>query len=271
MCIRDRSKEDGDDDGDDDDDGDGDDGDDGDAYGDERSLLISDELSSVNQTPKQLDTTDDDALSYTESIKYLADDKNVEGEEEEDDEDEEANESDNEATDDYRFSSRERDSVLVSSDEDDGKASINSDSDDGSLKASRSGYLSKMIDDDESSDHDDEEKSTLDHNNAEDSENVNSKDSGVESTKNVNSDEEDSADEDKDLEESSTRAVSYTHLDVYKRQVIEKIIRRTGSRYISRTLHSKLLLHLQAGWMARRTVTGVLLRALVPPLSQQSH
>lgn len=199
------SKEDGDDDGDDDDDGDGDDGDDGDAYGDERSLLISDELSSVNQTPKQLDTTDDDALSYTESIKYLADDKNVEGEEEEDDEDEEANESDNEATDDYRFSSRERDSVLVSSDEDDGKASINSDSDEGSLKASRSGYLSKMIDDDESSDHDDEEKSTLDHNNAEDSENVNSKDSGVESTKNVKSDEEDSADEDKDLEESSTR------------------------------------------------------------------
>lgn len=170
--------------------------------GNERSSPISDEPSSVNQTSKQLDTTDDDALSYTESIKYSANDTKV-GEEGE--EDSETTENDNEATDDYRFSSRERDSVLISSNENDSEANINSDSDEGSLKASKSGYFSKMIDDDESSDHNDEEKSTMDHKEAKDNENVNSEDGSVESMPNPNGDEGDNAHEDKDTEENSTR------------------------------------------------------------------
>ncbi|CAI4062791.1 hypothetical protein SKDZ_07G4390 [Saccharomyces kudriavzevii ZP591] len=192
-----------------------------------RSLPILDEDSGINQQSKQPDTMADDALSYTESINYSVNDDAKEEEKEDD----KSAENDNEDANDYKFSNRGRDSMLLTSDEEEEEVGMNSDSDEeeeeeeevgmnsdsdeGSLKASKSGYFSKIIDnDDEDSSHGDKEKVTLEHNQAKNHENKKLENSDVESENHEGSDEENNVHEDEDLRENP--AEESTDVDSWK-------------------------------------------------------
>lgn len=177
-----------------------------DSSDDDRSLPISDEHADINHQSKQLDTTDDDALSYTESIKYSTNETK---------EDNESTDHDNEDADSYKFSNREKGSIVLTSDEEEEEKGMSSDSDEGSFKAPKSGYFSKMIsNDDKSSINDNTENSTLKHNQVDTIQNASSLNSDTGSEKSNGMDEENHASEDKVLEESSIK--DSTDLDSWK-------------------------------------------------------